>query len=67
MPGTVITVHVNVGDKVSQNQPLLILEAMKMEHTISAPSAGIVSDILFQSGEMVDDGAELIIINEDGK
>lgn len=62
MTGTVISVNVNVGDKVSQNQPLLILEAMKMEHTISAPADGLISEILYQAGEMVEDGAELIVI-----
>jgi 3-methylcrotonyl-CoA carboxylase alpha subunit len=62
MPGTVIAVNVNVGDTVTENQPLLILEAMKMEHTISAPTEGVVSEILYQVGELVEDGAELIII-----
>ncbi len=65
MPGTVISVSVKVGDKVTQSQPLLILEAMKMEHTISAPSDGVISEILYQAGDMVEDGAELIIILED--
>jgi len=68
MPGTVVTVSVNVGDVVTKNQPLLILEAMKMEHTISAPDDGIIEQVLYQAGEMVEDGAELIIIrSEDEK
>ncbi|MCP3672994.1 MAG: acetyl/propionyl/methylcrotonyl-CoA carboxylase subunit alpha [Gammaproteobacteria bacterium] len=65
MPGTVISINVKVGDKVTQSQPLLILEAMKMEHTISAPYNGVISEILYQAGDMVEDGAELVIILED--
>jgi len=65
MPGTVVAVKVQVGDKVTQNQPLLILEAMKMEHTISAPSNGVISEILYDAGEMVEDGVELIVIDAD--
>jgi len=62
MPGTIIDVSVKKGDKVKKNQTLLILEAMKMEHTISATRDGIVSEILYHSGEMVEEGTELIII-----
>lgn len=62
MPGTIIAVKVSVGENVSENQPLLVLEAMKMEHTISAPAAGIIEEIFFQPGEMVEDGVELIVI-----
>jgi len=65
MPGTVVAVKVQVGDKVTQNQPLLILEAMKIEHTISAPSNGVISEILYDAGEMVEDGVELIVIDAD--
>ena len=65
MPGTIISVNVKVGDNVTQSQTLLILEAMKMEHTISAPADGVISEILYQAGDMVEDGAELIIIIED--
>jgi len=63
MPGTIISVQVKVGDRVEKNQPLLILEAMKMEHTISASEDGTVTEILYQQGELVSDGAELIIID----
>jgi len=62
MPGTVITVNVAVGDSVKQDQPLLVLEAMKMEHTISAPVDGIIKELFYQPGEMVDEGAELIVV-----
>ena len=62
MPGTVITVNVAVGDSVKQDQPLMVLEAMKMEHTISAPVDGIIKELFYQPGEMVDEGAELIVV-----
>ena len=60
MNGTMISVLVNVGDKVSKDQPLVIMEAMKMEHTIRAPVDGTIEAIYFKTGEMVDGGAELL-------
>ena len=63
MPGKIISVQVSEGDKVSMNQPLVILEAMKMEHTISAPSDGVVAEVLYQAGDMVEEGAALLVID----
>lgn len=60
MNGTMVTVLVQKGDVVEAEQPLMIMEAMKMEHTIKAPCAGTVTDIYFGAGDMVDGGAELI-------
>jgi len=60
MNGTMISVLVNAGDCVEQDQPLVIMEAMKMEHTIRAPSAGTVDEVFFNEGDMVDGGAELL-------
>ncbi len=60
MPGKVIRVLVETGAKVQKGEPLLILEAMKMEHTITAPANGVVREILFAAGEQVLEGAELI-------
>ena len=60
MNGTMVSVLVQTGDIVSKDQPLVIMEAMKMEHTIKAPSNGTVNEIFFQAGEMVDGGAELL-------
>ncbi|MDO6489664.1 acetyl/propionyl/methylcrotonyl-CoA carboxylase subunit alpha [Colwellia sp. 6_MG-2023] len=64
MNGTMISVLVKAGDTVSKNQPLVIMEAMKMEHTIKAPSYGIINEIFFQAGDMVDGGAELLAFSE---
>ena len=62
MPGTVVKIFVAVGDVVQKGRPLLILEAMKMEHQISAPSDGTVREIRCKAGEMVQPGVELIDI-----
>jgi 3-methylcrotonyl-CoA carboxylase alpha subunit len=60
MPGKVIAVMVKRGDKVTKGAPLLILEAMKMEHTIFAPGDGEVKEIHYAAGEQVAEGAELL-------
>jgi len=60
MNGTMVSVLVKAGDTVSKDQPLVIMEAMKMEHTIKAPSDGTINEVFFQTGEMVDGGAELL-------
>jgi 3-methylcrotonyl-CoA carboxylase alpha subunit len=60
MPGKVIALIAAVGARLEKGAPLLILEAMKMEHTIAAPSAGVVKAFRFNVGEQVTDGAELV-------
>ncbi|MCW8863566.1 MAG: acetyl/propionyl/methylcrotonyl-CoA carboxylase subunit alpha [Colwellia sp.] len=60
MNGTMVSVLVEAGDTVSKDQPLVIMEAMKMEHTIKAPSDGTINEVFFQAGDMVDGGAELL-------
>ena len=60
MNGTMVSVLINAGDLVEKDQPLVIMEAMKMEHTIRAPNKGIVDAIFFKEGEMIDGGAELL-------
>jgi 3-methylcrotonyl-CoA carboxylase alpha subunit len=60
MPGKVIKVMTEAGAKVAKGQALLILEAMKMEHTITAPADGVVKEIHYAAGEQVLEGAELI-------
>ena len=60
MPGKVIALIASPGQAVEKGAPLLILEAMKMEHTIAAPAAGVVKSFRFGVGEQVGDGAELV-------
>ncbi len=60
MPGKVIALFVEAGATVERGQPLLVIEAMKMEHTISAPSAGRVASIRFGVGDQVAEGAQLV-------
>ena len=60
MPGKIVQVLARAGDTVKRGQPILILEAMKMEHTIAAPADGIVDAINYAVGELVDEGAALI-------
>jgi 3-methylcrotonyl-CoA carboxylase alpha subunit len=65
MPGKVIQVMVKEGSRVAKGDPLLILEAMKMEHTITAPADGVVRAIHYGAGEQVLEGAELITMGTD--
>ena len=65
MPGKVIAVMAKVGDRVSKGSPLLVLEAMKMEHTITAPADGLVKDVRCAPGEQVVEGFELITFEAD--
>lgn len=65
MPGTVIRVGVAIGDVVKQGQPLLWLEAMKMEHTIAAPADGVVGELKVEAGQQVEVGAVLAVVGED--
>ena len=62
MPGKVVSFAVKAGDTVTQGQPLAVMEAMKMEHTIAAPADGVVQELLYAPGDQVADGAELIRI-----
>ena len=64
MSGTVVAVMVKAGDKVEQGAPLMILEAMKMEHTIAAPADGVVSAVNFQAGDRVPEGADLVDLDD---
>jgi len=65
MPGKVIQVLANAGDAVTKGQPLLILEAMKMEHTIAAPAEGKIAAINAAVGEQVNEGVVLVTFEED--
>jgi 3-methylcrotonyl-CoA carboxylase alpha subunit len=60
MPGKVVAVIAAKGQQVRKGDPLVIMEAMKMEHTIAAPADGLVEEILYQVGDQVADGAPLL-------
>ncbi|MDA7416961.1 acetyl/propionyl/methylcrotonyl-CoA carboxylase subunit alpha [Xenophilus arseniciresistens] len=60
MPGKVVSFAVKAGDSVTKGQPLAVMEAMKMEHTIAAPADGTVQELLYAPGDQVTEGAELL-------
>ena len=60
MPGKVVAVLAKSGQEVKKGDALVIMEAMKMEHTIAAPSDGLVEEVLYQVGDQVADGAPLL-------
>ncbi|MES2991340.1 MAG: acetyl/propionyl/methylcrotonyl-CoA carboxylase subunit alpha [Pseudomonadota bacterium] len=60
MPGKVIAFLAKAGDTVTQGQPLAVMEAMKMEHTIAAPRDGTVAELLYAVGDQVSEGGELL-------
>jgi 3-methylcrotonyl-CoA carboxylase alpha subunit len=60
MPGKLIALHTRAGQAVRRGQALAVMEAMKMEHTISAPDDGVVAELLFAVGDQVPEGAELL-------
>jgi 3-methylcrotonyl-CoA carboxylase alpha subunit len=62
MPGRVIQLLVRVGDLVRRAEPLMIIEAMKMEHVVAAPVDGTVEAVRFAVGDLVEEGAELIAL-----
>jgi 3-methylcrotonyl-CoA carboxylase alpha subunit len=62
MPGKVVSFAVKAGDAVRKGQPLAVMEAMKMEHTIAAPADGTVAELLYAPGDQVAEGAELLKI-----
>ena len=63
MPGNILRILVNVGDTVTENQPLMILEAMKMENEIVAAKAGVVAGIHVKECQVVNPGDAFIKIN----
>ena len=65
MPGQVVAFKVAVGDNVKKGEPLAVIEAMKIEHTITAPTDGVVAELLFAAGDLVADGDELLRIDSE--
>jgi 3-methylcrotonyl-CoA carboxylase alpha subunit len=66
MPGRVTQLLVGVGDIVRRGEPLMIIEAMKMEHMVAAPVDGTVEAVRFAVGDLVEEGAELIALAAPG-
>jgi len=66
MPGTVVRITVSVGNAVRAEQPLLWLEAMKMQHPVAAKADGIVTELPVTIGQLVEAGAVLAVITERG-
>ena len=64
MPGKIIQVLVSEGDSVIKGQALVVMEAMKMEQTMTAPADGVVASVRVAEGDQVDAGAALIVIDE---
>ncbi|MCW2847305.1 MAG: accA [Marmoricola sp.] len=62
MPGTVVAVHLESGDDVSTGQAVLVLEAMKMQHTISAPTDGVLTELAVAVGSQVASGEVLAVV-----
>jgi propionyl-CoA carboxylase alpha chain len=66
MPGKVIDLRVAVGDRVAPGQTLVVLEAMKMEHPMSATEPGVVREVRVAVGDQVESGAVLLVVEPDG-
>lgn len=64
MPGTVLKVHVSAGDTFEAHQPLVIMESMKMEMTLSVPHGGRVKDVRCRPGQLVELGAALVKLED---
>ncbi|MGI9294269.1 MAG: acetyl-CoA carboxylase biotin carboxyl carrier protein subunit, partial [Pseudomonadales bacterium] len=60
MNGTIVSLLVETGSAVEKDEALLVMEAMKMEHTIRAPDGGTIAEFYYQPGDLVDGGAELL-------
>jgi biotin carboxyl carrier protein len=62
MPGRVVKVMVKVGDAIAEGQPLVVVEAMKMENELRSPKAGKVVEIRTSEGQAVEGGAALVVV-----
>jgi propionyl-CoA carboxylase alpha chain len=65
MPGSVVRIAVAVGDRVSAGDPILWLEAMKMQHRVNAPADGVVAELPVREGQQIDVGAVLAVVTDD--
>ena len=65
MPGSVLRIGAAVGDTVTAGQPLIWMEAMKMEHTVTAPGDGVLTELNVEPGQQVEVGAVLARVEEE--
>jgi len=66
MPGMIVAVKVKVGDRVKQNDVVVVLEAMKMQSEIRSPHGGVVKQVLVNEGDLVKGGAALVVVEPNG-
>ncbi|HKC29589.1 MAG TPA: biotin/lipoyl-containing protein, partial [Jatrophihabitans sp.] len=66
MPGSVVRIAVSIGDHVKAGDPILWLEAMKMQHRINAPASGVVTELPVAEGQQIDVGAVLAVVTTEG-
>jgi biotin carboxyl carrier protein len=65
MPGTVVRIVARPGEPVRAGSPVVVFEAMKMEHAVKAPVDGMVAEVLVTVGQTVDAGEPLAVISEE--
>jgi 3-methylcrotonyl-CoA carboxylase alpha subunit len=65
MPGRVVAVHVKAGDRVKRGAPLLAIEAMKMEHVLTAPADGVIEQLHVSEGAQVAEAVALVDFKSD--
>ena len=64
MPGKVIDLKVKVGSKIKKGDTLVVLEAMKMEHTVKAIEDGVIDELYIKHNDQVENGALLMVIKK---
>jgi biotin carboxyl carrier protein len=64
MPGTIVSLEVAEGEAVTEGQVLVVMEAMKMEHSLRAPYAGVVTAVRAETGDQVAAGRVLVVVSE---
>ncbi|WP_436357541.1 biotin carboxylase N-terminal domain-containing protein [Brevundimonas sp. CEF1] len=67
MPGKIVAAPAKAGDTVTKGQPIVVLEAMKMEHALTAPFDGVVAEFNVAVGDQVVDGAVLAVVKAEGE
>jgi propionyl-CoA carboxylase alpha chain len=65
MPGVILELRAGPGDRVTAGETLVVMEAMKMEHHISAPEDGTITEVLVAVGQQVENGTALMVLEPD--